>query len=533
MVKLPDVPSLGPSPVPDSRAPMYVPSASPVPATEMSAGQDFAQLASTLDKAAERQMTFTESADRLRAIRDFRERAANETTRLTSQDDLADPNVTKSYGKFMNDLEQSILKSHSGREESRLKLEEQISSMKLGLIEKVANQGAEALHKKSITELGEELNQHAQAVYDKPESLHEAFRAFQKIAADQPLSPEQRRTQESAALGYLAETAATRMILQNRTNDARDILGDPDVKRAMPEARRTRLLRTLEAAEKPMSPKDRYMNTDAGLADIAPTGGGAPKIVIPALPKTPMVTIDQRGEGRFVEKLGELNAEKISKLNDNAQTATLTLTEIDRAKTALDSGKFTTGSFGDFRAEVARFAEFMGAPDDIKKAIGDAATADTFEAATKRLALNEIPKLERTLVAGLKIVQEALPALSRTPEGNRILLDVMERVAQREIQIAEVANDVATSETDTRKIGKAMLTSMRELEKQDPIITDELKKRIQDGSKSAPKSVADVFGELKGTNAGPKTVGTQAEVDALPSGTEFIWGPTKKKMKKE
>ena len=541
MAKLPDVQAFGApdTPSPQGGVPSIAPS--PVAAAGAAGGRNLLALADKLREAGDRQMTYEEGADRLRAIRDFREKAANETIRLMAEDDIASPAVTKNYGAYMNQLEQETLKSHGGRQESRLKLSDMISSMKMGFVDKVSSKGAEALHQKAITELGEEANVMAQAVYEKPDALMDQYLTFSRFVDDQPISPEVGRAQKSAALGYMAETAALRLISQRRFDSAVDIIGDPDIQRAIPEARRKRIMSAIEQAQKPMDPvklseneilvepgtgrtlarglpKDNRTDIEkrAVLAGKVPGTPEFQQFIEDATLK-PGVSINMKGEGRFVEKLGEITAEKLGKLNDNAQAATLTLTEIDRAKTALDSGKFTTGSFGEFRAEVARFAEFMGAPDEIKNAIGDAATADTFEAATKRLALNEIPKLERTLVAGLKIVQESLPALSRTPEGNRILLDVMERVANREIQLAELANDISLDPNvgdDPRKIGREMLKSMREMEKSDPIITEELRQRIKDGTKNAPKSIADVFNELKGASS-PEGV-------AIPDGFEYV-----------
>ncbi len=531
MVKLPDVPSLGESPVPQSRAPILSPSNPGV--AERAAQQvspEMDKLVANTTNVLDKQATLQESSDRLRALRDFREKANTETNRVLTQEDISSPQVTKAYGAYMNQLEQETLKSHGGRPESAAKLSELLFSTKTNLVENVASKGAEALYKKSLSELSDEANMGAQRIHDNPDNWRNEWASFSTISDDQPLSPEARRTQKGSTLGYYAETAATSYLLQGRTDDAINILGDPQVAAAVPEARRTRLLHAVELAQRPVSAKDRYMNVPGvGLVDV---GGGAPRVAIgerkderTTLQKNaeaaglkpgtsdyadfiragelkPGVSIDMKGEGRFVEKLGELSAEKIGKLNDNAQAATANLTEIDRMKAAMDSGRFQTGALGDFRANAARFAEFLGAPDEVKKAIGDAATADTLEAATKRLALNEIPKLERTLVAGLKIVQESLPSLSRTPEGNKILLEVMERMSNREIQMAELANNIAETQKDPRKVGNEMLKSMRELEKRDPIITDELRQRITDGTKSAPKSLRDIIGDAISPPAG-------------------------------
>jgi len=227
----------------------------------------------------------------------------------------------------------------------------------------------------------------------------------------------------------------------------------------------------------------------------------------------PQVSITQKAESAGRSELGKLDAKRVDQLTTNATQAYANLAEIDRMKAALKSGTFRTGSFGEFRANLARLAEFIGAPDELKQQIGSATTADTLDAAASRLAINEVPKLGRTIVSGLQLVRESLPALWRTEEGNNILLEIMERVANREIQMAEISEEIFEQEGTLRAKNNSFLKRLRELERQDPIITDELRNKILNASQKAPKSVAEA---IEGFTK------KQAETLNIPSGWEFV-----------
>ncbi|MGL4445591.1 MAG: hypothetical protein ACRCU1_18355, partial [Alsobacter sp.] len=151
--------------------------------------------------------------------------------------------------------------------------------------------------------------------------------------------------------------------------------------------------------------------------------------------------------------------------------------------------------------------------------VGDAPTADTLEAASRRLAVQAAERMGRITNMSLQFVEQSLPALTRTPEGNKILLEAMERTSRREIEIAEIAEEFARKGELRPEGERSYYQTVRDLEERDPVISAELRQRIVEGAARAPSSWADA---LPAASEAPQ-VSTQAEVDDLPPGAEFLW----------
>ena len=247
----------------------------------------------------------------------------------------------------------------------------------------------------------------------------------------------------------------------------------------------------------------------------------------PGRERTPIISIINQGKDALADALGKKDAERVDSLESNAQTAINALAEIDRMSAAIESGRFITGVFSDFRVFLARFADFVGASEETKELLGDAATSDTLDAAANRLAVEAASNLGRITNMSLQFIRDSLPSLMRTPEGNRILLEVMRRKAEREIQLATLADEYIQRFSTLRpKDHKTYFQAVRDLDQEDPIITDELRQRIIEGSKSTAPSFKDLFSKKL-------TISTKEELNALAPGTEFTWGPTGERAVKD
>ncbi len=259
------------------------------------------------------------------------------------------------------------------------------------------------------------------------------------------------------------------------------------------------------------------------LADVAPSG--------------PLITITNLGEDALASELGKLDAKRINQLETDAQTAIRTKREVARMRAAIESGRFKTGVFADMRQFIARLFDFAGIdPAEVSDLIGDAATADTLDAASARLGVDMAQKLGRITNMSLKFVKDALPALTRTPEGNKILILVMERVADRDIEIASLADSYFSRFGSLRpKDRKSFFEATRDLDESDPVIDEKLRQRIIDGSKNAPASFSDIKGFTEsilrdrgvpeGIPAGSTKIGTTADgkdVWETPDGRRLV-----------
>jgi hypothetical protein len=186
-----------------------------------------------------------------------------------------------------------------------------------------------------------------------------------------------------------------------------------------------------------------------------------------------------------------------AELIEDGKQAFRTLDSTALMKAAMKSGKFTTGPFAGVRLFMANLASFVGAGPDIIEWTGDAATANTLDAASSRLAIELAQKLSRLTNMSITLVRDSLPALTRTPEGNMIIIEVMEGVAHREIVLASMANDMYREfGTLSPKDGPSLWDMLRDLEQSQPVVSDELLARIAEGAATGPNSFKDIFDEV-------------------------------------
>lgn len=202
-------------------------------------------------------------------------------------------------------------------------------------------------------------------------------------------------------------------------------------------------------------------------------------------------------ESSFMEELGEKDAETASGIREAGLAANMNLGNIDRMELAIQSGKFTPGVFAEARQFGAQLAEFVGA-EELVSLFGDAATADTLDAASKDLAVTLAQDLSRMTNMSLGFIEDSLPGLMRTPEGNLILLETMRRTEDRKAERAQMLDRYI------REYGSlyppdqpSYWQTIADLESADPIINDELRQRIIEGSRDAPKTWGDVVGETE------------------------------------
>jgi hypothetical protein len=213
-------------------------------------------------------------------------------------------------------------------------------------------------------------------------------------------------------------------------------------------------------------------------------------------PRSSNTVVMPPGPLALVKELGNLDAKRIGGMIDDAQSAMARLAQLDRIDVAAASKRFTTGIFGPQRQFLSQAAEFLGLdPSRLvdgqgRPLLGDAATADTIDAASKEIAAEFAKNMSRVTNMSLGFIRDALPNLSRTPEGNAVLNEVMRSVAQRQIELGRLADKFARI-GDTRPPGQpSMFELMADLDRNSPVITPELRRRIEEGSRPGPRSPA-------------------------------------------
>jgi hypothetical protein len=226
----------------------------------------------------------------------------------------------------------------------------------------------------------------------------------------------------------------------------------------------------------------------------------------PAPGRAPIVSLTGLGESEFVKQVGKNDADRLKAIENDAQEAFRTKAEVDRMEAAISSGEFTTGVFSEALVFVARLGDRLGVSEDIKAFVGSAATADTLDAASNRIAIAQAQKMSRVTNMSLTFIRDSVPNLMRTPEGNTILLEVMRRTADREIQIAQIADEMTSGETPSLrpKDKPSFFQRVRDLEETDPVITPELRAKIVGTASKAPKSWKEVLKDQLASGEMPK-----------------------------
>ena len=479
-------------------------------------GAAIAQGLADLSTAQENINARGDALKRAKTVSEWDEKSNTALLTTSEEQDLADPEVARGFNEQMRELMRSLVENHKGSADSKARLAVSLEQRRSALSGKAASMAIQA-QKAGIQDLlNGALNELSATVRQNPGSLSQQRLAVRRQMEEysDALTPTEERTYIKAADSILGETAIESMILSGHADQAEVELRDqPGLLASLYPDAQKRLFDKINAFR--VNQRAAETKGFQVRAELRATLGREPtpdELARKAgvAPPRALVNIDMGGERAFIKELSKLDAGRVAELQDNAQTAFRNRAEIDRMTAALESGKFTTGVFADARQFLARLATFVGASDDTQALIGDAATADVLDAASKNLAVEMAQKLGRITNMSLGFVIDSLPALTRTPEGNKILLEVMGRTATREIELANLADRYAIEYQTLRPEGEpSFFQAMRDLEENDPVITEELRKRIVGGSKKAPKSFVEVFG------------GGQPDDLELPEGYEF------------
>lgn len=486
------------------------------------------QVAQKMQAAEEKLKTRGETLDRLRLTKDFYRELTDSAAAVETEMDISNPATLTAAGEKNRALMQQYLSRHQGSEESRLMLETELEKQNAEVGQRLAKASIAAQKGMLDAVVGEDVSALAYQAGQTPGAIPDLFRqldarvsnlgpAISTNDADTYIRTGRSQIVKSAVDGFIArgDIATAQDVLENTPGIAR-ILTPEDarsLRTAVMTAQKSMFNEPMEVVERPDGSRV-YVPRSQSAGMRAPSN-------------RPVLTPDEQARAEFLSGMSKKDAERVSEIEVAADSAARTKAEVTRITAALDSGRFTPGVFSDARQFLARLAEFTGS-DELVKVVGDAATADTLDAASKRLGIELADRMGRVTNMSLQFVVDAIPGLSRTEEGNRIIAETLDRTADREIEIANLTeNFLQENNGNPRPKGKRSLFQMiRDLEEKSPVIDDELQKRIIDGSRKAPKSFKDVIKDIGTAAAGAAgkaaTPKTRADVEALAPGTKFI-----------
>ena len=255
-----------------------------------------------------------------------------------------------------------------------------------------------------------------------------------------------------------------------------------------------------------------------------------------AAPQGPMVTFTEMSS--FKKEFGKGEAKVALEMRADGLKAEEDLVQLKLLRAAFESGNFRTGPVADLRQFASQLAIFVGAPPEVLDLIGDAKTADVIQASISKLLVEEAGNLSRVTNLSIGLVKDSFAKLSRTLEGNIVLVKVFERVAERRIELARMAAQMASRDSTLFPANKPSFDDERAaLEKRDPVIPESLiteiktvsdaspvvKDAVKGAAKKGKEAAGSALDRLKQAFGGDKEVVTEVpEGVTVPDGVEFM-----------
>ncbi len=200
------------------------------------------------------------------------------------------------------------------------------------------------------------------------------------------------------------------------------------------------------------------------------------------------------GDKKFRETMGKEQGEYFVATGKDGDAAAQDLQTIGELRKLGD--RIKTGGGAVIRQRLGEFGIKFKGSDDI----------EAYSALLNRLTPQQrVPGSGATSDFDAKMFRDSLPRLINTPEGNKLVLDTMERLAQNRMARADIANKVQTGELN-RQEGMKQLSQLQ---------SDA--RKLSEGIKTAaakPAASPNVPGQTQ-------TI-TREQYQSLPSGSKFI-----------
>lgn len=254
----------------------------------------------------------------------------------------------------------------------------------------------------------------------------------------------------------------------------------------------------------PTSPTgERYMTPEQATGQPSP-GGTQRKTAAEIKSEADIALFAAQDKKYLEETLASVNAQKALK------------PYADAFETAMKSDKFVTGTAAGGRLLVSRALEFFGV--DVNKdypelkglGAGTPATAELMQAMSARMGLEFADKMSRLTNLSLSYIQEAMPNLIRTKEGNQLIIDVMRRADHRASQIQDLYEEFRAKGSLNPPGERTFQQRISDLDRVDPVID----KTMEDSIKNVSSSSAGVNAPAIATGAEGAAAGAAAAAGA-------------------
>lgn len=248
-------------------------------------------------------------------------------------------------------------------------------------------------------------------------------------------------------------------------------------------------------------------------------------------PAEPAVTLINKTESKREELYTQSEFDRYNKeIRPAGEHANTDNQLIAGLEAVTKDGRFKTGAFAGSRQFLGQVLELGGVnPNDIP-GVGDPMNAEVFKSLSQQMATKQAQDLSRLTNLGLQLVQGNVPDLSKTPEGNAVLIEIRKRANDRSIQIQHKADEYMHKYKTLSPDGLPSLDDyITKLDNENPVINKALEDQIKSKAKIGAAMTWDQAADLwnKGLTEGKKAMGeaVDAGTAAVDKGTAYIDSP--------
>ena len=236
-------------------------------------------------------------------------------------------------------------------------------------------------------------------------------------------------------------------------------------------------------------------NTKEGAKPVRPTQPQLEKVAGVAERK-PLVNITgDEVESEYSKTVGKKLGESSASIVDVKGRAVENMDRLASMEALLGTDEFKPGALARPRLFIGRFAEFIhdmhpsAATKQFIEAVGTPAFGETYDKISKEMLLIMAKYVGRITNLSLTFARDTVPGLLKTKAGNLLIIALMRRAAQRDIDLGTLEEKYMLLGTPTPKGELSLFAARDKYRKDNPFLNEELKEAIAIARQTLPKDL--------------------------------------------
>ena len=236
-------------------------------------------------------------------------------------------------------------------------------------------------------------------------------------------------------------------------------------------------------------------NTKEGTTPVKPTQTQLEKVA-GVDERKPLVTITgDEVESEYSKTVGKELGKSSASIAALKGRAIENMDRLASMEALLDTDEFKPGALARPRLFIGRFAEFIhdihpsAATKQFIEAVGTPAFGESYDKISKEMLLIMAKYVGRITNLSLTFARDTVPGLLKTKAGNLLIIALMRRAAQRDIDLGTLEEKYMLLGTPTPKGELSLFAARDKYRKDNPFLNDELKEAIAIARQTLPKDL--------------------------------------------